>query len=73
MEKRLDDMLRILARNELLKIDSSKQSEELIQEYGMDAVEHEIVKNGYRPVLLQKNYETVEKMRTLQGEKERNL
>lgn len=70
MERKLDKAIRTLAGNELLKIDVMEQLEELIQEYGADAVERVIVRNGYAPVLLQKYYETVKKMYAPQGEKE---
>lgn len=62
MERKLDKAIRTLAGNELLKIEVMEQLEELIQEYGADAVERVIVRNGYAPVLLQKYYETVKKM-----------
>ncbi len=71
MERKLDKAIRTLAGNELLKIDVMEQLEELIQEYGADAVERVIVRNGYAPVLLQKYYETVKKMYAPQREKER--
>lgn len=71
MEEKLDRAIRTLAGNKLLEIEVVEQLEELIQEYGTDAVERVIVRNGYAPVLLQKYYETVKKMCALQGEKER--
>lgn len=69
MDEKLENIIRRLAGNELLKIEVHKKLEELNREYGAEEVERAIVRKGYADILLQKHYEVVEKLNAHRGRK----